>query len=79
MEAIVLYTTPAAGHLIPMVELGELIHTHQPSLTIHILIAPVPCGASSTAPYIAAVFSTTPYITFHNHPTITLPPNTPYL
>uniref|UniRef100_A0A7N2L1K9 Uncharacterized protein n=1 Tax=Quercus lobata TaxID=97700 RepID=A0A7N2L1K9_QUELO len=76
MEAIVLYTTPAAGHLIPMVELGKLIHTHQPSLTIHILIAPVPYGASSTAPNIAAVSSTTPYITFHNHPTITLPPNT---
>ncbi|KAF3966312.1 hypothetical protein CMV_009586 [Castanea mollissima] len=76
MEAIVLYTTPVAGHLIPMVELGKLIHTHQPSLTIHILIAPVPYGASSTAPYIAAVSSTTPYITFHNHPTITLPPNT---
>nr|POF05195.1 udp-glycosyltransferase 88a1 [Quercus suber] len=56
MEAIVLYTTPAAGHLIPMVELGELIHTHQPSLTIHILIAPLRSGdenhslAESTQP-----------------------------
>ncbi|XP_023875938.1 UDP-glycosyltransferase 88A1 [Quercus suber] len=76
MEAIVLYPTPAIGHLISMVELGKLILTHHPSLTIHILIAPAPYNAGSTAPYIASVSSTTPSITFHNLPTVTLPPTT---
>lgn len=35
MEAIVLYPTPAIGHLIPMVELGKLIRTHIPPFTHH--------------------------------------------
>uniref|UniRef100_A0A2N9HLW5 Glycosyltransferase n=1 Tax=Fagus sylvatica TaxID=28930 RepID=A0A2N9HLW5_FAGSY len=74
MEAIVLYPTPAIGHLISMVELGKLILAHHPSFTIHILIAPAPYNAGSTAPYIAAVSSTTPSIIFHNLPTVTLPP-----
>jgi hypothetical protein len=73
-EAIVLYPTPAIGHLISMVELAKLILTHQPSLTVHILIAPQPYNAGSTAPYISAVSSTTPSITFHNLPNVTLPP-----
>jgi hypothetical protein len=73
-EAIVLYPTPAIGHLISMVELAKLILTHNPSLTVHILIAPQPYNAGSTAPYIAAVSATTPSITFHNLPNVELPP-----
>jgi hypothetical protein len=73
-EAIVLYPTPAIGHLISMVELAKLILTHHPSLTVHILLAPQPYNAGSTAPYIAAVSATTPSITFHNLPNVELPP-----
>ncbi|XP_059442726.1 UDP-glycosyltransferase 88A1-like [Corylus avellana] len=73
-EAIVVYPTPAIGHLISMVELAKLILTHHPSLTVHILIAPQPYNAGSTAPYIAAVSATTPSITFHNLPNVDLPP-----
>ncbi|GLT65281.1 hypothetical protein SLA2020_377200 [Shorea laevis] len=73
-EAIVMYPTPAIGHLISMVELAKLILTHHPSLTIHILIAPQPYNAGSTAPYIAAVSASTPSITFHSLPNVTLPP-----
>ncbi|KAM3682138.1 hypothetical protein ACJW31_12G049800 [Castanea mollissima] len=76
MAAIVLYPTPVIGHLISMVELGKLILTHHPSLNIHILIAPAPYNAGSTAPYIASVSSTIPSITFHNLPSVTLPPTT---
>jgi hypothetical protein len=73
-EAVVLYPTPAIGHLISMVELAKLILTHQPSLTIHILIAPQPYNAGSTAPYLADVSATTPSITFHYLPNVSLPP-----
>ncbi|KAE8124648.1 hypothetical protein FH972_019513 [Carpinus fangiana] len=73
-EAIVLYPTPAIGHLISMVELAKLILTHNPSLSVHILVAPQPYNAGSTAPYIAAVSATTPSITFHNLPNVELPP-----
>jgi hypothetical protein len=73
-EAIVLYPTPAIGHLISMVELAKRILTHHPSLTVHILIAPQPYNAGLTAPYIAAVSASTPSITFHNLPNVELPP-----
>ncbi|XP_022738090.1 UDP-glycosyltransferase 88A1 [Durio zibethinus] len=75
-EAIVLYPSPPVGHLIAMVELGNLLCTHQPSLSIHILIATPPYQAESTAPFIAAVSSTVPSIIFHKLPKVTLPPST---
>ncbi|KAK8656079.1 hypothetical protein V6N13_108638 [Hibiscus sabdariffa] len=74
-EAVVLYPSPPIGHLIAMVELGKLLLTHQPSLSIHILIATPPYRAESTAPYIAAVSSTVPSIVFHKLPKVTLPPS----
>ncbi|XWS61249.1 hypothetical protein CRYUN_Cryun07bG0109600 [Craigia yunnanensis] len=75
-EAIVLYPSPPIGHLISMVEFGKLLLTHQPSLSIHILIATPPYQAESTAPYIAAVSSTVPSIIFHKLPKVSLPPST---
>ncbi|EXB84476.1 UDP-glycosyltransferase 88A1 [Morus notabilis] len=74
MESMVLYPTPAIGHLIAMVELGKLILTSKPSLSIHILIATPPYNADDTAAYIAGVSTTTPSITFHHLPPISLPP-----
>ncbi|KAK9291424.1 hypothetical protein L1049_019371 [Liquidambar formosana] len=75
-DAIVLYPSPAIGHLISMVELGKLLLTHHPSLSINILITTAPyTGAGSTTPYINHVSATTPSITFHHLPTISLPPN----
>ncbi|CAL1404832.1 unnamed protein product [Linum trigynum] len=67
-EAIVLYPSPAIGHLISMVELGRLILTHRPSFSIHIVLPPAPYQADATAPYIAAVSASTPSITFHRLP-----------
>ncbi|XVF12577.1 hypothetical protein REPUB_Repub08aG0130800 [Reevesia pubescens] len=75
-EAIVLFPSPPIGHRIAMVELGKLLLTHQPSRSIHILIATPPYQAESTAPYIAAVSSTVPSIIFHKLPKVTLPPST---
>ncbi|XVF09960.1 hypothetical protein REPUB_Repub07fG0142500 [Reevesia pubescens] len=75
-EAIVLYPSPPIGHLIAMVELGKLLLTHQPSLSIHILMATPPYQAEATAPYIAAVSSTVPSIIFHKLPKVTLPSST---
>ncbi|KAJ6707268.1 GLYCOSYLTRANSFERASE [Salix viminalis] len=72
-EAIVLYPSPPIGHLISMVELGKLLLTHQPSLSVHILITSVPYDSGSTAPYIANVAATIPSIKFHHLPTVTLP------
>ncbi|GMJ13592.1 UDP-glucosyl transferase 88A1 [Hibiscus trionum] len=74
-EAVVLYPSPPIGHLIAMVELGKLLLTHRPSLSLHILIATPPYQAESTAPYITAVSSTVPSIVFHKLPKVTLPPS----
>ncbi|KAB5560784.1 hypothetical protein DKX38_005741 [Salix brachista] len=72
-RAIVLYPSPPIGHLISMVELGKLLLTHTPSLSVHILITSVPYDSGSTAPYIANVAATIPSIKFHHLPTVTLP------
>ncbi|CAN1189855.1 UDP-glycosyltransferase 88A1 [Linum perenne] len=69
-EALVLYPSPAIGHLLSMVELGRLILSHSPTLSIHIILASAPYQSSTTAPYISSVSSTTPSITFHHLPPI---------
>ncbi|OMO69029.1 UDP-glucuronosyl/UDP-glucosyltransferase [Corchorus capsularis] len=74
-KAVVLYPTPPIGHLRAMVELGKVILAHQPSLSVHVLIATPPYQADATAPYIAAISSAIPAITFHRLPEITLPPS----
>ncbi|XP_058206038.1 UDP-glycosyltransferase 88B1-like [Rhododendron vialii] len=74
-DAVILYPSPAIGHLISMVELGKLILTHSPSLSIMILVTPPPYNAGSTSPYINHVSATTSSITFHHLPAVSLPPN----
>ncbi|KAL6127646.1 hypothetical protein ACLB2K_071009 [Fragaria x ananassa] len=74
-QAIVLYPSPPIGHLVSMVELGKLILTCHPSLSIHILLATPPYRADTTAPYIASVSATTSSIIFHRLPTVSLPPS----
>ncbi|KAK3447102.1 UDP-glycosyltransferase 88B1 [Eucalyptus grandis] len=74
-EAIVLYPSPAIGHLISMVELGKLLLTHRPSLSIHILITNQAYDAGSTTTYIASISDTVPSIAFHYFPATTLPPD----
>ncbi|KAF7149123.1 hypothetical protein RHSIM_Rhsim03G0192800 [Rhododendron simsii] len=74
-DAVILYPSPAIGHLISMVELGKLILTHSPNLSIMILVTPPPYNAGSTAPYINHVSATTSSITFHHLPAVSLPPN----
>ncbi|KAA8533663.1 hypothetical protein F0562_031180 [Nyssa sinensis] len=71
-DTIVLYPSPAVGHLISMVELGKLILTDHPFFSIKILITAPPYNAGSTAPYINSVSTTTP-ITFHHLPSVSLP------
>ncbi|KAL2334816.1 hypothetical protein Fmac_016029 [Flemingia macrophylla] len=78
-DTIVLYPNIGRGHLVSMVELGKLILTRHPSLSITILILTPPITTNTTslaatdsnAHYIAAVSATTPAITFHH---IHLPP-----
>lgn len=72
-DAIVLYPSPAIGHLISMVELGKLVLTHRPSLSIHILISGQAYSAGPTSAYISTVKATTPSITFHHLPPTSLP------
>ncbi|KAL6132083.1 hypothetical protein ACLB2K_070454 [Fragaria x ananassa] len=74
-QAIVLYPSPPIGHLVSMVELGKLILTCHPSLSIHILLATPPYRADTTASYIASVSATTSSIIFHRLPTVSLPPS----
>nr|KYP69678.1 Anthocyanidin 5,3-O-glucosyltransferase [Cajanus cajan] len=74
-EAIVFYPAPLIGHLISIVELCKLILTHQPSLSLHMLITTPPYDTSSTSNYISTISATLPSITFHNLPTFT-PPHT---
>ncbi|KAL3755676.1 hypothetical protein ACJRO7_002687 [Eucalyptus globulus] len=76
-EAIVLYPSPAIGHLISMVELGKLLLTHCPSLSIHILITNQAYDAGSTTTYIASISDTVPSIAFHYFPATTLPRTSP--
>ncbi|KAK7270916.1 hypothetical protein RJT34_26433 [Clitoria ternatea] len=85
-DSIILYPALGRGHLVSMVELGRLILTHHPSLSITILILTPPAntavttfGCDDTEQYLAAVTITTPAITFHHIPPapvpITLPPH----
>ncbi|KAG5227459.1 UDP-glycosyltransferase 88A [Salix suchowensis] len=70
-EALVLYPSPPIGHLVSMVELGKLILTRRPSLSIHILIAASPYVAGKADKYMATVSANFPSIDFHHLPTVT--------
>ncbi|KAI3419584.1 Glycosyltransferase [Psidium guajava] len=72
-EAVVLYPSPAIGHLISMVELGKLLLSHRPSLSIHVLITSQAYNAGSTTSYIASVSAACPSIAFHHLPATSLP------
>ncbi|KAJ0856240.1 putative UDP-glucuronosyl/UDP-glucosyltransferase, UDP-glycosyltransferase family [Helianthus annuus] len=74
-STVVMYPSPGIGHLVSMVELGKLIHTHHPSLSVIILILTAPYETGATGKYINTVSATTPTITFHHLPVITLPPD----
>ncbi|KAI4324973.1 hypothetical protein MLD38_030412 [Melastoma candidum] len=74
-EALVFYPSPAIGHLVSMVELGKLILTHCPSISIHILVTNQAYDAGATTPYIASVSATVPSLTFHHLSAISLPPD----
>ncbi|KAB5516874.1 hypothetical protein DKX38_027522 [Salix brachista] len=70
-EALVLYPSPPIGHLVSMVELGKLMLTRRPSLSIHILIAASPYVAGKADKYMATVSANFPSIDFHHLPTVT--------
>ncbi|KAI3757684.1 hypothetical protein L6452_05227 [Arctium lappa] len=74
-NVIVMFPSLGMGHLISMVELGELIITHDPSLSITILLTPTHYETTSTANYIKTVTGTTPSITFHHLPPLHHPPH----
>jgi len=70
-EALVLYPSPPIGHLVSMVELGKLLLTRRPSLSIHILIAASPYVAGKADKYMATVSANVPSIDFHHLPIVT--------
>ena len=74
-NVVVMYPSLGIGHLISMVELGELIISQDPTLTISILLTPQHYETKSTANYIKNVTSATPTITFHHLPTLPNPPD----
>ncbi|KAF7148775.1 hypothetical protein RHSIM_Rhsim03G0193800 [Rhododendron simsii] len=74
-DTIILYPTPGMGHLVPMVELGKLILTHNPSFSIIILITTAPFDTGSISSYIKRVTVATPSVHFLHLPTIS-PPST---
>ncbi|KAA8539973.1 hypothetical protein F0562_026665 [Nyssa sinensis] len=73
-DALVLYPSPAIGHLISMVELAKLILSHHPFFSFKILITSLPFNVGSTAPYIDRVSASIPSITFHHLPSVSVPP-----
>ncbi|KAF7149031.1 hypothetical protein RHSIM_Rhsim03G0194700 [Rhododendron simsii] len=74
-DTIILHPSPVMGHLVPMVELGKLILTHNPSFSIIILITTAPFDTGSISSYIKHVTVATPSVHFHHLPTIS-PPST---
>ncbi|GJV60261.1 UDP-glycosyltransferase 88B1-like protein [Tanacetum coccineum] len=70
---LVLYPSPGIGHLVSMVELGKLIQTYHPSLSVIILIIPATFETGATDKYITTVSATNPSLTFQHLPAITLP------
>ncbi|GJR65249.1 putative RNA-directed DNA polymerase [Tanacetum coccineum] len=57
---VVLYPSPGIGHLVSMVELGRLIQTHHPSLSVIILVITATFETVATDKYIATVSATNP-------------------
>nr|UXB92756.1 glycosyltransferase [Helleborus thibetanus] len=76
-QRVVLYPSPAMGHLISMVELGKLILKHHPSFSVTILVVTPPYNTGSTTPYIDSVSKTDPLIHFHHLPTVHIPLDSP--
>ncbi|KAJ0753149.1 putative UDP-glucuronosyl/UDP-glucosyltransferase, UDP-glycosyltransferase family [Helianthus annuus] len=74
MGTIVLYPSPAMGHLISMVELGKLITKHHPSFSVIVLTLIPSFNTGSTAAYVRQISATFPAITFHHLPDIPLDP-----
>ncbi|GKB72016.1 hypothetical protein Tco_0933428 [Tanacetum coccineum] len=74
-NVVVMYPSLGIGHLISMVELGELILSQDPTLSITILLTPQHYETKSTANYIKNVTSATPSITFHHLPKLPNPPD----
>ncbi|KAL5718356.1 hypothetical protein ACHQM5_011266 [Ranunculus cassubicifolius] len=76
-QTIVLYPSPAIGHLVSMVELGKLILKHHPSFSITILVTTPPYNTGSTSPYIDHVSKINPLIHFHHLPIVSLALDSP--
>ncbi|GMH08945.1 hypothetical protein Nepgr_010785 [Nepenthes gracilis] len=76
MERIVMYPSMGISHLMPMMELAKLLHNHQPSSLITILVTPHPNSALITS-YLAQISTSKPFVTFHYlpNPSLSSPPS----
>ncbi|KAK2654009.1 hypothetical protein Ddye_013865 [Dipteronia dyeriana] len=76
-DTIVLYPSPGRGHLVSMVEFGQLILKHHPA-SIAIIIPTLPFDSASSSiaeDYIASVSASSSMISFHHLPAVDpLPP-----
>ncbi|KAJ8637200.1 hypothetical protein MRB53_011467 [Persea americana] len=72
-DTIIFYPSPGIGHLISMVELGKRFLQLNPPFSITILITQASFNTGSTSPYIQAVQSYFPSISFHQLPPISFP------
>ncbi|GAU40835.1 hypothetical protein TSUD_287730 [Trifolium subterraneum] len=81
-DTIVLYPALGKGHLNSMIELGKFILTHNPSLSLSILILSPPNTTVQSEQEIQKLTTTfgcesLPSITFHHIPTISFPVTVP--
>ncbi|XP_043693443.1 UDP-glycosyltransferase 88F3-like [Telopea speciosissima] len=77
-DTIVLYTVPAMGHLVSLVELGKLILRHyNQRFSLTVLISGDSFKSAAINPYIDHVSHTDPLITFHRLPALPNPPSLP--
>ncbi|KAK3447110.1 LOW QUALITY PROTEIN: hypothetical protein EUGRSUZ_A02712 [Eucalyptus grandis] len=70
-----MYPSPGRGHLMSLVELGQSLLRHHPSLSVTVLISSPPHLLPSITPYISSVSSATPSIAFRHLPSVSLPPS----
>ncbi|XP_010244851.1 PREDICTED: UDP-glycosyltransferase 88F3-like [Nelumbo nucifera] len=75
-ETIVLYPTPAMGHLVSIVELSKLILHHYPhQFSVTILLTTGLLDTPATTSYTNRISQTHPSIVFHRFPPLCNPPS----
>ncbi|KAG2591010.1 UDP-glycosyltransferase 88A1-like [Panicum virgatum] len=65
---VLLYPSPGMGHLVSMIELGQILGAR--GLPVTILVIDPPYDAGATGPFLAGVSAASPSISFHRLPKV---------